>query len=112
MNTRLLPIFFLFVFTLYVPQSFATCLINNDWLDAPCFDNPPYTLDEQEKAWAPYYDYKGAEWMDVKKAEMYDALNDGSFDEWSKEIENSNVYQYYVSTGEIPRQSNSDRILQ
>ena len=111
MKIKLLMIIGLVIFPLVVPQSFALCVTNDDWSKAPCFDMGPVTKSEFNKAWAPYYDYKGAEWMESKKIEMNRALNDGILDEWVREIENSNVYQYYISTDEIQRQFDYDFVF-
>ena len=49
-------------------QSFAMCVMNEDWPDAPCMDmieNGHYPQ-EQVDRWTEYYDYKGAEFMEVK----------------------------------------------
>ena len=111
MKTRLLIITGMIIFPFIFPQGFALCAVNEDWSDAPCFDMGPVTKSEFKMAWAPYYDYKGAEWMESKKTEMFQASDDGIFDEWAREMENSNVYMYYVSTGEIQRQFDYDPVF-
>lgn len=111
MKIKLLIIIGAVIFPLVVPQGFAFCAVNEDWSDAPCFDMGPVPKSEFKAAWEPYYDYKGAEWMESKKIDMNQALDGGIFDEWVSEIENSNVYQYYISTDEIQRQFDYDFVF-
>ena len=85
-------------------QSFASCAQNEDWPDAPCFDTLPVNRDEYREQWAPYYDYKGSEFMESKKAELLQAIKDDTFMEWEDSAENSNVYQYYHSVGLVTNQ--------
>ena len=111
MKTRLLIIIVMIIFPLIIPQGFGLCAVNEDWSDAPCFDMGPVSKMEFKMAWAPYYDYKGVEWMESKKTEMFQALDDGIFDEWTREMANSNVYMYYVSIDEIQRQFDYDPVF-
>ena len=48
------------------------CIPSLDWDDIPCYGCPGcYPGLEQEKLdWVPYYDFKGAEWMDAKKQQL------------------------------------------
>lgn len=86
----------------YYTEVFAMCAQNQDWPNAPCFDMMPVNREEYRNAWAPYYDYKGQEWMGIKKAEMFEARQDGKLAEWMDEnISHSNVFSYYHSRGEI-----------
>lgn len=84
--------------------AFASCAVNEDWPDAPCFDVLPVNREEYRMAWAPYYDYKGSEWMEQKKTEILQAIENGTFMEWEGSVENSNVYNYYHSVGLVPNQ--------
>jgi len=111
MKTRLLVIIGMVVIPLVVSQGFAMCVVNDDWSEAPCFDTGPITKSEFKDAWMPYHDYKGAEWMGFKKTEMFQALDDGVLNEWTKSVENSNVYQYYISTDEIQKQFDYDTVF-
>lgn len=89
------------------------CLENEDWPDAPCWskrcadNDAPACTDPswwQEK-WSPYYDYKGKEWMEVKKKELFNAIETNSVEEWKRFTpngSNSNVFDYYFYMGEIP----------
>jgi len=94
-----------------LPDAFAFCIINEDWSDAPCFDMGHIREIEFKEGWAPYYDYKGSEWMESKKTEMFQALDNSTLEEWTNEIENYNVYQYYLSTDDIQRQFHYDEIF-
>ncbi len=86
-------------------QSFAQCLVNEDWPQAPCLDNlinGCYDSDEV-KIWMKYYDYKRESFMESKKSEMIDAFMVNRLSEWkSQSSENFNVWQYYYLKGEIP----------
>lgn len=111
MKTRILVIIAIIVFPLIFPQGFSQCIYNDDWPDAPCFDTGPVSHSEFNKAWAPYYDHKGAERMEVKRVEMNQALEQGILEEWAKELENYNVYRYYLSRNEIQSQLPYDRMF-
>ena len=89
---------------LIIPQSFALCLENEDWSNAPCMDSFPINRTEFQMDWAPYYDYKGSELMESKYFEMQQAINNRTFNEWNDDRENSNVYHYYLSVGEVTNQ--------
>jgi len=86
----------------FTQHSFASCIYNEDWPDAPCFDMGPVSHLEFYNAWAPYYDYKGSEWMENKRIEMNQALENKIIEEWVKDLANHNAYQYYLSRNEIP----------
>lgn len=101
MKTRILIIIGMITLPLIFPQGFSQCIYNDDWPDAPCFDMGPVSHLEFNKAWAPYYEHKGAEWMETKKVEMNQSLDNGIIIEWVKKLENYNVYQYYLSRNEI-----------
>ena len=106
MKTRLLIIIGIVVISEFslITQSFALCLVNEDWSDAPCMDSFPIHREQFQIDWAPYYDYKGSELMESKYTEMQQAINDGTFNEWNDDRENSNVYYYYLSIGEVSNQ--------
>ena len=88
----------------------ASCAVNTDWPDAPCFDVLPVNREEYRNAWKPYYDYKGSEWMEQKKMEMFDAKNNGKLAEWmDRGISNHNAFSYYHSMGAISFPSEYDR---
>jgi len=97
---------FLFGFSglFLVQQTSALCEPNKDWPDAPCFDTIPVNRMQYKLAWEPYYDYKGADWMESQKAEMLEAIKEGTFHEWDHDFPNANVYSYYLSIGEVQNQ--------
>lgn len=77
-----------------MPQSFAQCLVNEDWPQAPCLDvviNGCYDS-EDVKTWMNYYNYKGELLMESKRVEMINAIDENKLQEWeSQSHENSNV---------------------
>ena len=104
MKAEFLAMAVMLAIPLVAPQGFSICVINEDWPDAPCFDMDPVSEQEYRSAWAPYYDHKGAEFMEGKRIEMNQALEDGVLGEWAGAQENHNVYSYYRATGEIQSQ--------
>ena len=115
MKTRLIiiiGIIGMIIFPLIVPEGFSQCIYNEDWPDAPCFDMGPVNHLEYYKGWAPYYDHKGAEWMETKKIEMNQQLENNIIEKWVDEkLENYNVYRYYLSTNEIQSQLPYDTLF-
>lgn len=82
----------------------ALCVRNQDWPASPCYGCPGCspTLEKQKEDWAPYYDYKGSEFMEQKKQEMINAIKNNQLDEWlgsGLRDQNSNVYHYYELHG-------------
>ncbi|MEO9294387.1 MAG: hypothetical protein ABI347_02165 [Nitrososphaera sp.] len=93
-----------------VPAHFQDALANEcrpdkDWPERPCPD-PETQKDELVRMWDKYYELKGKSWMDLKKAEMDKAIQDGTFGNWIDDpIEgpaNKNVYMYYQLHGQVP----------
>ena len=96
------------------------CPENTDWPEAPnhCDRQTNYTRTELKDLYAGYYQYKGAEWMEMKKAEMDSVILSGSWNEWMREYpalwmwlghaqreipsDNINVYLYYFLNGQAP----------
>lgn len=93
------------------------CPENTDWPDAPnrCDRRENYTRTELKNLYDEYYQYKGAEWMEMKKTEMDSVIASGlgrgdSNQLWywlghtQKEppFENINVYLYYSLNGQAP----------
>jgi len=93
------------------------CPVNTDWPDAPnqCDMRENYTRTELKNLYDEYYQYKGTEWMEMKKAEMDSVISDGSWiggyyelSVWlghtQRELrfENINVYLYYSLNGQAP----------
>ena len=95
----------MFIFPLVIQHGFAMCATNEDWPDAPCMDmigNGHYPQ-EQVDRWSDYYDYKGEQFMETKKAEMNQAIQDDILQEWVDEsIQNHNVWTYYHFSGYAP----------
>lgn len=83
------------------------CGEDTDWPEKPC---PAYGADsenELRERWDKYYEMKGKEWMEAKKAEMEVAIKEGTFTEWIKYAPdnnnaNRNVYFYYRLNNQAP----------
>lgn len=83
------------------------CGIDKDWPEKPC---PAYGAEsetELRERWDGYYDMKGKEWMEMKKAEMDQAIKNGTFTEWIRyapdnNFANRNVYFYYRLNNQAP----------
>ena len=88
------------VITLEQP-AYADCILDEDWPEKPCLDTPPYSNEYLRQVWEQYYEYKGKEWMDEKRAEMDMAIQNGTLREWVEtqsspdNFANHNVWQYY-----------------
>jgi len=93
------------------------CPVNTDWPDAPnrCDRRENYTRTELKNLYDEYYQYKGAEWMEMKKAEMDSVIASGLGRGDSNQLwhwlghaqqkipfENINVYLYYSLNGQAP----------
>jgi hypothetical protein len=108
MKTKLLII--LFVFSLLSPtlmfhQVFGKCIDNPDWPSAPCYPPTDISIRKLRVDWNGYYDYKGKEWMEMKKIEIQYAIKNGTLENWIKEgppLAHSNVHYYFYINGEIP----------
>ena len=94
-----------------------TCPENTDWPDAPnrCDIRENYTRTQLKNLYDQYYQYKGTQWMEMKKTEMDSVISKGSWIEghyalsvWlghtQRELpfENINVYLYYALNGQAP----------
>lgn len=104
MKTGLLILVFFGLF-IAIPNSFATCIVNEDWHDAPCLDSLANGKYDQEEVnmWSKYYSYKGTEFMEQKRSELNNAISDGILQEWVDEsVHNRNVYEYYFFSGRAP----------
>ncbi len=105
MKYFVLVLFFTGLTGLILPHAFGICIVNTDWPDAPCIDlviDHKYPQDLVD-GWAKYYDYKGAEFMESKKIEMNNAIENGQLFKWvEKSIQNHNVWQYYYFSGQAP----------
>ncbi len=103
MKNSLLIIFTIGIIAVSViPISDAQCLVNEDWPDAPCLDemiNGHYVQKEVNK-WADYYQYKGTPFMEQKRSELNNAIQENSLQEWvDQSIQNRNIYEYYFFSG-------------
>ena len=93
------------------------CPEDTDWPDAPnrCDRRENYTRTELKNLYDEYYQYKGAEWMEVKKIEMDSVIASGLWRGESSQLwhwlghaqhevpfENINVYLYYFLNGQAP----------
>ncbi|MDE1843553.1 MAG: hypothetical protein KGH95_07895, partial [Thaumarchaeota archaeon] len=60
------------------------CLLNSDWLHAPCYAIPGLnvTKEQMQKDWSGYYQYKGSQWMEMKKIEIANATASGILKAW------------------------------
>ena len=93
------------------------CPENADWPEAPnkCDMRENYTRTQLKDLYDEYYQYKGAQWMEMKKTEMDSVISKGSWIEghyvlwiWlghtQRELpfENINTYLYYFLNGQAP----------
>jgi hypothetical protein len=91
-----------------VQNAHASCVQDTDWPDRDCLDMPPYSEEYLKQYWQQYYEYKGKEWMEVKKAEMDEAITNGMLRAWVEtqnspdNFANHNVWSYYYVNGQAP----------
>lgn len=91
-----------------ISQAYGACVRDEDWPDNPCLDTPPYSDDYLKQVWQQYYEFKGKDWMEMKKAEMYQAIANGTLRDWIEtrstpnNFANSNVWNYYYLNGQAP----------
>lgn len=87
------------------------CLGDSDWPEKPCPGYGAESETELKQIWDKYYEMKGKAWMEMKKAEMDQAIKSGSFTEWIqyapgnesvKDLANRNVYFYYRLNNQAP----------
>ena len=91
------------------PSTYASCVGDYDWPQRPCYDTSPGpTIDQMKQEWQVYYQFKGKDWMEMKKVEMDSAIKDGTLKEWteygssSDNFANWNVWYYYHLNGQAP----------
>lgn len=88
--------------------AYGACIRDEDWPDKPCLDLPPYSDGYMKQIWQQYYEYKGKDLMEMKKAEMYQTISNGTLREWVEtssspnNFANYNVWYYYYLNGEAP----------
>ncbi len=85
----------------------AGCLenANADWPSAPCYGCPGCipSKEKQREEWNPYYQYKGAVWMEMMKAQMIGAMKNGTLEDWvTGNDSNYNVWRYYYLNDQAP----------
>jgi hypothetical protein len=86
-----------------VLPAYAECGPDSDWPEHPCLDSGTYSESYLKEVWQKYYDYKGKDWMEAKKAEMDQAIKAGTLREWIDQSDaNNNVYYYYRLNGQAP----------
>lgn len=93
------------------------CPENTDWPEAPnkCDMRTNYTRTELKILYDEYYQYKGEQWMEMKKTEMDSVISKGSWiwgypalwlwlghTQQELPFENINVYLYYSLNGQAP----------
>lgn len=103
MKTRLLII--LFAFFVFFPTSDIFAPPSpNEWPAAP-YCPGGCQLDYLKQKWSEYYDYKGEEWMELKKYEMLLSIENGNLTDWLNKDPTQahyNAFNYYFYKGEIP----------
>lgn len=127
MNAILLGLFsvlFVLGFIIHIDSTFAfSCERDNDWPKTPCYDSPPYPdLQKKISDFSGYYEYKGSNWMEMKKIEMNEVIKSGTLKKWIEggTIENEfgpsnpnkNVWHYYYLNGEAPYYQGANKDLQ
>jgi hypothetical protein len=95
------------VTTSYLQSANAECIRDEDWPEKPCLDSGTYSEAQLKQIWDKYYEMKGKEWMEMKKAEMDQAIRNGTFGQWinyapGNNFANSNVYTYYRLNNQVP----------
>lgn len=89
-------------------SGYADCIQDEDWPDKPCLDTPPYSKEYLKQLYQQYYEYKGKEWMELKKSEMDQAIANGTLGEWVEtrsspnNFANNNVWYYYYLNNQAP----------
>ena len=103
MKTRLLIILFIF-FVLFPASDIFAPPSPNEWPAAP-YCPGGCQLDYLKQKWSEYYDYKGEEWMELKKYEMISSIENGNLTNWLNQDPTQahyNAFNYYFYKGEIP----------
>lgn len=92
---------------MFIKNTQALCVPSADWPGMPCIgpQGKP-NLEKWKQAWNEYYQYKGKDWMEMKKSEMDSAIMNGTLDKWRGLGEaNYNVWYYYWINGKSPNPS-------
>ena len=83
----------------------AICMPNSDWPSAPCYGCAMCTpsIEKQREDWTPYYQYKGAIWMEMMKTKMESAIKNDTLQDWvSYNQSNYDVWRYYYLNDQAP----------
>lgn len=78
---------------------------NPDWPGAPCYGCAMCTpsMEKQREDWTPYYDYKGAAWMNMMKDQMIEAMRNGTLEDWVTHGQAQyDVWRYYYVNDQAP----------
>lgn len=110
MKIRLLVVLLVLGFAcavFFANDAFGWCPQNEDWPDRPCYAaHQDFGIEKERGDWKPYHDFKGSEWMELKKQEMSQAIQNDELIEWiglTPETQaHRNVYEYYFLFGEAP----------
>lgn len=81
------------------------CLVGNDWTNAACYGCPGCipSKEKQREEWNPYYQYKGASWMEMMKTQMIGAMKNGTLEDWvSGNQSNYDAWRYYYLNDQAP----------
>jgi hypothetical protein len=85
------------------------CAEDKDWPEKPCPAYGAASEAELRERWDKYYEMKGKEWMEAKKAEMDQAIKNNTFTEWiqygdldNNNAANRNAYFYYRLNNQVP----------
>jgi hypothetical protein len=81
----------------------ASCLPNFDWPQAPCYAMPGLnvTKEQMQKDWTGFYQYKGTQWMEMKRSEMTNATTNRILKAWvCSSQSNYDTWWYYYLNGQ------------
>ena len=107
---KMLHLFVISTTVLLVPilmnnHAFGGCLVGNDWPNAPCYGCPGCipSKEKQREEWNPYYQYKGAIWMEMMKTQMIGAMKNGTLEDWvTGNQSNYDAWRYYYLNDQAP----------
>lgn len=110
LKMKTLHLFVIFTTVLLVPilmnnHALGGCLVGNDWPNAPCYGCPGCipSKEKQREEWNPYYQYKGASWMEMMKTQMIGAMKNGTLEDWvSGNQSNYDAWRYYYLNDQAP----------
>lgn len=97
-------LFLVFAVTFHTVNAFCGGL-NPDWPKAPCYALPGLhvTKEQMKSDWAGYYQYKGAQWMEMKQIEMVHYTSNNLLKAWTcVNQSNYDVWWYYYLNDQAP----------